>query len=184
MNHRPFVIVDIETTGASARNGKITEIGALRVENMQIVGKFERLVNPEVPIPAFITKLTGITNDMVWSAKPFHGIAQELEQLLHGSLFIAHNVNFDYGFIKEEFRRVGHTFAMDRLCSVQLSRKLYPEYKSHALDRVIERMDLQVKNRHRASDDARVVYEFIKREHETRGIELFHQMDKILVRKR
>lgn len=184
MTHRPLVFLDIETTGASARTARITEIGALRVENHRVVGSFRQLINPETPIPPFITGMTGITNDMVWSQPTFAGIAHDLELFLHDAIFVAHNVNFDYGFITAEFARMRLDFSMDRLCSVQLSRKLYPEHRSHRLDKIIERLGIEVANRHRAYDDAEVIWKFFQSEYERLGLELFPILDKVMVRAR
>lgn len=182
--HRPLVFLDIETTGASAGSSRITEIGALRVENHQIVGTFSQLVNPEQPIPPFITRMTGISNEMVWEAPTFRGVAADLELFLSDAIFVAHNVGFDYSFIKAEYARLGNAFNMDRMCSVQLSRKLYPEHRSHKLDMVIERLGITVKNRHRALDDAEVIWKFFQSEYDRLGIELFGTMDKLLVNRR
>lgn len=176
--------MDIETTGASARTSRITEIGALRVENHQVVGTYNQLVNPEQPIPAFITNMTGISNEMVWEAPTFRGIADDLELFLSDAVFVAHNVGFDYSFIKAEYERIGNKFGMDRMCSVQLSRKLYPEHRSHRLDMVIERLGIEVKNRHRALDDAEVIWKFIQKEYEKLGLDLFKTMDTLLVHAR
>lgn len=184
MKHRPLVFLDIETTGASARTSRITEIGALRVENHQVVGTYNQLVNPEQPIPAFITNMTGISNEMVWEAPTFRGIADDLELFLSDAVFVAHNVGFDYSFIKAEYERIGNKFGMDRMCSVQLSRKLYPEHRSHRLDMVIERLGIEVKNRHRALDDAEVIWKFIQKEYEKLGLDLFKTMDTLLVHAR
>jgi DNA polymerase-3 subunit epsilon len=180
MTHRPLVLLDIETTGASARYARITEIGALRVENHQVVATYSQLVNPEEPIPPFITQMTGISNEMVWDAPTFRGIADELELFLSDAIFVAHNVNFDYSFIKAEYARIGNKFNMDRMCSVQLSRKLYPEHRSHALDRVIERLGIEVKNRHRALDDAEVIWKFIQQEYARLDLELFKTMNSLV----
>lgn len=179
-----MVFLDIETTGASAHSSRITEIGALRVENHQVVGTFKQLVNPEQPIPGFITRMTGISNDMVWEAPTFRGIADDLEMFLQDAIFIAHNVNFDYSFIRSEFARIGNRFAMDRMCSVQLSRKLYPEHRSHKLDMVIERLGIDVTNRHRAYDDAEVIWKFYQSEYDRLGLDLFPVLDKLIVRAR
>lgn len=179
MNHRPLVFLDIETTGGSPSYSRITEIGALRVENNKIVAKFQQLVNPEEHVPSFITNLTGINDEMLWEAPLFKGIADDLEVFLDGALFIAHNVNFDYSFMKMEFQRIGQKFNMDRACSARLSRKLYPEHKSHALDRVIERMNIDVKSRHRAYDDAEVLWKFFQAEFEKRGLEVFSALTKL-----
>lgn len=179
MKHRPLVFLDIETTGISARGARITEIGALRVEDSRIVKSFKQLINPEEPVPYFITNLTGITNEMVWDAPTFRGIADDLELFLDGALFIAHNVGFDYGFIKMEFERIGYMFNMDRACSAKLSRRLYPEHKSHALDRLIERLNIDVANRHRAYDDAEVLWKFFQNELSLRGLDAFRALDKV-----
>ncbi len=179
MKHRPLVFLDIETTGGSARYSRITEIGALRVENNKIVAKFQQLINPEEKVPSFITRLTGISDNMLWDAPTFRGIADDLELFLDGALFIAHNVNFDYSFIKMEFARIGYKFNMDRACSAKLSKRLYPEHRSHALDRIIERMELEVKNRHRAYDDAEVIWKFFNQELKLREFELFSTITKL-----
>lgn len=184
MKHRPFVFLDIETTGARAGDSRITEIGALRVENHQVVSTFRQLINPETPIPSFITRMTGISNDMVWSQPTFQGVAHDLELFLHDAVFVAHNVNFDYGFIKAEFARLRIPFSMDRLCSVQISRKLYPEHRSHRLDKIIERLDIQVQNRHRAYDDAEVIWKFFQSEYSRLGLELFPVIDSLIVHAR
>jgi DNA polymerase-3 subunit epsilon len=127
MNHRPFVFLDIETTGGSPLSARITEIGAVRVENNQITRTFNKLINPEQNVPGYITRLTGIDDSMLWDAPLFKSIADELDMLLNGAIFIAHNVSFDYSFIQAEYQRVGSPFAMDRLCTVRLSRHLYPD---------------------------------------------------------
>lgn len=179
VNHRPLVFLDIETTGLGPPGARITEIGALRVENGMIVKTYKQLINPEVNIPSFITRLTGITNEMLWDSPTFKGIADDLELFLDGSLFIAHNVNFDYGFIKAEFERIGYKFSMDKACTVKLSKKLYPEHRSHALDRIIERLGIDVANRHRAYDDAEVLWKFFDSEVEKNGLEVFKTLTKI-----
>ena len=181
MKHRPLVFLDIETTGLAAAQRRITEIGALRIEDYKVVGTFKQLINPGTAIPPFITRLTGITNEMLWDSPSFNSIAKDLELFLSDALFIAHNVNFDYSFVREEFRRVGNTFAMDRMCSARLSKSLYPEHRSHALDRIIERMQLDVANRHRAYDDAEVLWKFFKAEYDKRDIELFKHVNKLTV---
>jgi DNA polymerase III subunit epsilon len=180
MNHRPMILVDIETTGASAKYGRITEIAALRVENMNVTDTFSTLLNPEQTVPSFITNLTGITDEMLWSAPMFKTIAEEFAEFIAGGVFVAHNVSFDYGFIKEEYKRLGVNFNMDRLCSVRLSRTLFPEHRRHNLDSVIERLGLNIQNRHRALDDAQVIYALMKQEYDARGTELFYLMNKLI----
>jgi len=179
VQHRPLVFLDIETTGGSPKYSRITEIGALRVENNKIVGQYKQLINPEEHVPSFITKMTGISDAMLWDAPLFKGIADDLEVFLDGALFIAHNVSFDYGFIKMEYERIGQKFNMDRACSARLSRKLYPEHKSHALDRVIERLGIDVTNRHRAYDDAEVLWKFFQAEEERLGMEIYKALHRL-----
>jgi DNA polymerase-3 subunit epsilon len=180
MVHRPLVFLDIETTGGSAQYARITEIGALRVENYQVVGTFKQLLNPKQHVPAFITQLTGITDEMLWDAPTFQGIANDLELFLSDAIFIAHNVNFDYSFIKMEFERLRYNFYMDRLCTAKLSRKLYPEHASHRLDKIIERMNLKVAHRHRAFDDAEVLWKFFQSEYSRDALQLHATMNKII----
>src|SRR6476661_8093296 len=127
MQQRPLVFLDIETTGGSPLTSRITEIGALRVEEGKVVGKFNQLINPEQHVPSFITKLTGISDDMLWEAPLFRHIASDLELFLNDAIFIAHNVNFDYSFIKAAFTEIGSKFDSDRMCTAKLSRRLYPD---------------------------------------------------------
>lgn len=101
---------------------------------------------------------------------------------MNGAVFIAHNVNFDYKFIKAEYKRVGNTFNMDRMCAVKLSRKLYPELKSHALDKVIEGLRVKVSNRHRGYDDAEVLYKFFSAELEKQGVLIFKYIDELIIK--
>lgn len=182
MNHRPLVFIDIETTGASAWNSRVLEIGALRVENSQIVKKYVQMVNPEEVIPPFITGLTGIREEQVRDKPTFRDVASEVEDIFEDAIFIAHNVNFDYSFIKNEFKRLGLNFNKDRLCTVRLSRLLYPTQKSHRLDEVIRTHGYHVVNRHRAYDDAEVLYKFYKDHLDKHGDNLYGLMNKILVK--
>ena len=184
MLHKPLVFLDIETTGMGPAQSRITEIGALRVENNEVVATYNQLINPEQPIPSFITNMTGFSNDMVWEQPNFKGLASDLELFLSDAIFVAHNVSFDYGFIRAEFARIGNTFSMDRMCSARLSRKLYPEHRSHRLDKIIERMDIEVLNRHRALDDAEIIWKFYQAELSRLGQDLFKHMDTLLVRSR
>lgn len=176
--------MDIETTGGSPLSSRITEIGALRVENGKVVGKFSQLVNPEQHVPSFITKMTGISDDMLWEAPLFRSIAAELELFLDGAIFIAHNVNFDYSFIRTAFADMGSKFDMDRLCTARLSRRLYPDQPRHNLDTIIARHGFVVKDRHRAFDDAKVLYEFYEKAVTDHGLEAYRAMDHLLVRTR
>lgn len=180
--HRPLVFLDIETTGGSPYDSRITEIGALRVENGEVTARLNQLLNPEQKVPWFITKLTGITDEMLWDQPLFIGIADELEYILRDAIFVAHNVNFDYSFIKESFRRNGASFNMDRFCTARLSRHLYPEQRRHNLDSVIAAHNIEVVNRHRALDDAMVLHEFYKKALQQYDVRVFAAIDKIMIR--
>jgi DNA polymerase-3 subunit epsilon len=158
----PMVFVDIETNGLNHIRGRVIEVAAIRVENGKVVRSFNTLVDPETELPYFITNLTGITTNDVKSAPTFHQIADELEDILRGAIFVAHNVRFDYSFLKQEFKRVGKTFLPRQLCTVRLSRALFPEHRSHKLQSLIERYNFTYQNRHRAYDDAEVLWQFIK----------------------
>lgn len=156
----PLVFVDLETTGATATVDRITEIGIVEVNEEGELREWSTLVNPKTPIPAFIQGLTGITDDMVATAPAFEHIADEVLMRLHGRLFVAHNARFDYGFLKSEFKRVGIDFKAQVLCTVKLSRQLFPQFAKHSLDALIERHNLHMPARHRALADASVLWQF------------------------
>jgi DNA polymerase-3 subunit epsilon len=158
----PLVFVDIETNGLSYVRGRVLEVAAIRVENGVVTQEFRQLVDPGVPLPQFITNLTGITEADLRGAPVFMAIADELEQILEGAVFVAHNVRFDYSFLKQEFKRVGKDFRPQQLCTVRLSRALYPEHRTHKLQDLIARHNLQVAARHRAYDDAHALWQFVQ----------------------
>lgn len=160
MEGRPLVFLDVETTGSSARYSRVLEVGALRVEAGKIVSQINQVLDPEELVPGWITTLTGIEPDETIGQPRFADVLPELKQLFKDAVFVAHNVSFDYGFIGEEFRRAGEQFAMDKLCTVRLSRALYPEFKTHKLDALIDRHGYRVARRHRAYDDAEVLHKF------------------------
>ena len=161
-----LVFVDLETTGGNAAYHRVTEIGIVRVERGVAVEEWSTLVNPECLIPAYIESFTGITNEMVARAPRFADIAHlVLEKLGTASatappLFAAHNARFDYSFLRAEFRRAGVPFSAKVLCTVKLSRRLFPEHVRHNLDAVMERHQLACTARHRALGDARVISDF------------------------
>ncbi len=157
-----LAIIDTETTGMTATADRITEIAILRVIDGKLVEEWSSLVNPECSIPVEIQVLTGITNAMVRTAPKFREIADEVHRRLHDHVFVAHNARFDYGFIKNEFRRIGKPFTAEVLCTVRLSRRLYPDAASHSLDALRDRHHLTSAGRHRALGDARAAWQFIK----------------------
>ena len=156
----PMVFVDLETTGATGTVDRITEIGIVEVNEEGEVREWSSLVNPQTSIPPFIQNLTGISDAMVAEAPTFEELAEEVLMRLHGRLFVAHNARFDYGFLKNEFKRVGVDFKATVLCTVKLSRKLFPQFSKHSLDALIERHQLHMPARHRALADAAVLWQF------------------------
>lgn len=163
--HEPLVFVDIETNGLNHIRGRVIEVAAIRVEHGQIVREFQSLINPGTPLPQFITNLTGITERDLSDAPLFMAIANELHDMVSGAIFVAHNVRFDYSFLKQEFRRIGKQFNPRQLCTVRLSRALYPTERSHKLQSLIARHNLQVSARHRAYDDAHALWQFMQLVH-------------------
>ena len=158
-NNLRLAFVDLETTGGTATNDRITEVGIIEVDEHG-VREWSSLVNPEMPIPPFIQGLTGISDAMVADAPTFAELADEIHARLAGRTFIAHNARFDHGFLKNEFRRTGHDFRPPVLCTVRLSRKLFPGFARHNLDALAERHGLQVTERHRALGDAQLIWQF------------------------
>jgi DNA polymerase-3 subunit epsilon len=165
----PLAIVDVETTGAHPAWDRVTEIAVVEVEAGEVVSEWSTLVNPGASIPPAIQALTGITNAMVADAPAFGDLAADLYERLDGRIFVAHNARFDYGFLRHEFERAGLRFQARTLCTVKLSRRLYPEHARHSLDRLIERHHLQCSARHRALGDAQAVWQFLQVAAEERG---------------
>lgn len=159
----PIVFVDLETTGANPARDRVIEVGIVRVSGGEIEYEWSTLVDPGAPIPPLIQGFTGITDAMVRGAPRFADIADEVLARLEGSLFVAHNARFDYGFLKNEFKRLERAFQPRVLCTVKLSRALYPEHHRHGLDALIARHGLACEARHRALGDARVLWDFVRR---------------------
>jgi DNA polymerase-3 subunit epsilon len=149
-----YAIVDIETTGGSARNERITEIAVYLHDGNEITGEFVSLINPERNIPYFITNLTGITNEMVENAPRFYEIARKLIEITEGRTFVAHNARFDYSFIRQEYKSLGYNFKRSILDTVALSRKLLPGHSSYSLGNICKDLDISITGRHRAAGDA------------------------------
>ncbi len=163
MNFDNLAILDVETTGASAPYDRIIEIGVIRIEKNKIVRKFETLINPEVTISPFIENLTGIVGRQLESAPLFSEIKSDLAELLDGCTLVAHNARFDYSFIKNEYKRIGIPYSARQLCTVKLSRLLFPNFSHHNLDSIIERFEITCERRHRALDDAMVLWDFLQK---------------------
>jgi DNA polymerase III subunit epsilon len=149
-----YAIVDIETTGGHADSNGITEIAIYIFDGEKVVDEYVSLVNPECPIPPFLESYTGITNQMVQKAPIFSKIASRVYELLKDNIFIAHNVNFDYSFIHYQLQQNGFDLNTDKLCTVRLSRKVFPGYKSYSLGNICGALGISIQNRHRAAGDA------------------------------
>lgn len=162
MHNETFICIDTETTGLLPHQDRIIEIGLVRVEGGKEVDRFHSLLNPGILLPDIITEITGITDRDLVDAPEFADIANELSGLLDGALFVAHNADFDLRFIQHEFARIEQEYFPERLCTVRLSRMLYPQERRHNLAALIARHGFSAVKRHRAFDDALVVWNFLE----------------------
>lgn len=165
-----YVVVDIETTGGWSNGDRITEIGAVKVRNHEIIDEWHSLINPQRAIPANITRLTGITNDMVRDAPLFAEIADSFMQFMGDGVFVAHSVNFDYGFISHEYERLERRFRFPKLCTCAGMRRRYPGHKSYGLGALCELYGISLKDHHRALCDARAASSLLNLINEKRNI--------------
>jgi DNA polymerase-3 subunit epsilon len=159
--------VDVETTGCAPGRDRVIDVAVIGMRDGEVEFHWQSLVNPGAFVSPGITALTGIDNDMLTDAPSFEAIARELRAKLEGRLFVAHNARFDYGFIRREFARAGIEWEARQLCTVKLSRALYPEMPRHNLDAVMERHGLTAEVRHRAMPDAQVLADFWRRMRES-----------------
>jgi DNA polymerase-3 subunit epsilon len=159
--NRIYSVVDIETTGGLKGGNRITEIGLVKVQHGKVIDTWTSLVNPERHIPGFITSLTGISDSMVYNAPVFAEVVKPLIDKLAGSIFVAHNVNFDYGFIKKECEMAGHFFKMPKMCTVVESRKAFKGLKSYSLGNLSTHFNLNLTSHHRALADATATAELL-----------------------
>ena len=149
-----YAIVDIETTGGFAAGNAITEVAVVLHNGREEEGRFSTLINPRQPIPRYISALTGITNEMVADKPGFEEVAPHLFSLLSGRVFVAHNVNFDYSFLKSHLETCGFDLSVKKLCTVRLARKIYPGHHSYSLGNLCRALNIHINNRHRAEGDA------------------------------
>lgn len=178
-----LAFVDIETTGLRTRYDRIIEIGILRVQEGEITSTYSSLINPQTHLPSEIIRLTGITDQHLLSAPTFREIASDILEQLDDTVFVAHNVRFDYGFLKTEFKRLGTSFSPKHFCTVRLSRTLFPQERHHNLDRLIKRFQIPVQARHRALDDAQAIYTFYSKVQNIFSEELFTKAMKTVLKK-
>jgi DNA polymerase-3 subunit epsilon len=158
-----FAIIDVETTGGNAHFEKITEIAIVLHDGDRVMDTFSTLINPERSIPWSITQLTGITDEMVAQAPKFYEIAKKIVEMTENAIFVAHNVSFDYAFVKEEFNRLGYDFNRKKLCTVQMSRKTFPGLPSYSLSNLKKHFGIHANRSHRALDDTLATVEIFER---------------------
>jgi len=156
-----YAVVDIETTGGHASGNGITEISVLVHNGHSIVQNYETLINPGQYIPAHIEALTGISNEMVETAPSFDQVAAEIYELLHDKVFVAHNVNFDFSFIRHQLGLCGYELSCRKLCTVRMSRKIIPGHRSYSLGKLCAALNISLNNRHRAGGDAAATAELL-----------------------
>ena len=150
-----YAVVDIETTGRSARGQKVTEVAILIHDGKKIIDEYQTLVNPESSIPYSITQLTGICDEMVVRSPKFYEVARKIYEMTEGHIFVAHNASFDYGVLRHEFESLGGEFERETMCTVKLSRQLLPGHQSYSLGKLCDELNIQIEDRHRAYGDAK-----------------------------
>ncbi len=170
-----YSFVDVETTGSHALYGRVIEVGIVRVENKKIVQTLSTVINPDQQVDPFIFTLTGITQSELDSAPRFFDVLPRIQEILKDSIFVAHNVAFDYGFLKTEFRRYGYAFQTKRFDTIKLAKMLYPTWKNYNLDSIISHLSIQCERRHRAYDDAKVIADFFIASHKKFSKKIFSE---------
>lgn len=149
-----YAIVDIETTGGFPQQHGMTEIAIVLHNGREVEGRYETLINPHQPIPPFIANMTGISNAMVAAAPSFHEVAPKIFSLLKDRVFVAHNVNFDFSFVKYHLLQAGFVLQTPKLCTIRLSRKVFPGFRKYGLGHLCRELNITIENRHRAGGDA------------------------------
>lgn len=157
-----FCVIDTETTGGKADENKIIDIAVVRYRDGIILERFHTLLNPGRPIPSWITMLTGIDDQMVAGAPRFSDIVPELTAILNKGVFTAHNVPFDYGFVRQEYLRLGLELERPRVCTLKMARRLLPFLRSKSLGAVCEHLLIEIYDRHRALGDAEATVYVLK----------------------
>lgn len=158
-----YAIIDIETTGGNASRERITEIAIFIHDGTQVVNEYSTLINPECKVPPFVARLTGISDEMLAHAPKFYEVARDIVEITEGCTFVAHNAAFDYSFVKQEFLNLGYKYKRPVLCTVKMSRKLLPGYKSYSLGNLCSNLGIQITSRHRAAGDALATVKLFER---------------------
>ena len=141
-----YAVVDLETTGGDARHGRVIEVAIYVFNGTDLIDSYSSLVNPGVALPRFITQLTGISDKMLVDAPVFEDIADQVEELTKDRVFVAHNVGFDYSFLRNEFKKLDRRFIRKRLCTVRLTRKIFPGLRSYSLGKLCNQFDIPLEN--------------------------------------
>ena len=149
-----YAVIDTETTGGTPRFSRLTDISIFITDGEQVLDEFSSLINPGIPIPPFITQLTGIDDEMVAGAPRFEEIAKQIVEITENTVFVAHNVNFDYGMLQHEFASLRYTYDRKKLCTVRLARKFLPGHRSYGLGNICADLGIPIVGRHRARGDA------------------------------
>ncbi len=157
-----YAIIDVETTGGSPSVDRVIEIAVFVFDGEKITGSFSTLLNPKRPIDPYVTKLTGISNDMVKNAPLFEEVHEKILELTHENIFVAHNVKFDFGMIRQEFKRLGIDFNRKQLDTVNLARKTIPGFNSYSLGNICDSLEIEITDRHRATGDAEATVKLLK----------------------
>ena len=158
-----YSIIDIETTGGKFNEERITEIAIFKIDDKGNNFKYHKLINPQKKIQPFVKKLTGISNEMLIDKPIFSDLAVEIDEFTKGSIFVAHNASFDYRVLKKEFDRINKKFKRKTLCTIELSKKVFPDKKSYSLGKLVSSLGIDIKNRHRADGDAEATLHLFKK---------------------
>ena len=160
--HKSFAILDVETTGGKFNEEKITEIAIFIYNGEKIIDKFESLINPSKEIQPFVQRLTGINNELVKDSPKFIDVSKEILEITKNKIIVAHNVDFDYRIIKNEFQNINIKYTRDTLCTVDLSKLIFPDLKSYKLTNLLLNFGIENESPHRASSDALGAVELFK----------------------
>jgi DNA polymerase-3 subunit epsilon len=171
-----YAVVDIETTGGFPDKHGITEIAIVCMNGPEIEGSFETLLNPRQPVPPFIANMTGISDDMVALAPDFSEQAERIYHLLCDRIFVAHNVNFDFSFVKYYLQQAGYTLQTPKLCTIRLARKVFPGLPKYGLGHLSRSLDIPISQRHRAGGDARAAATILARALQSSGEPIIRDM--------